>query len=437
MLSFISNNLNFTNIIVNSTLLDQGANYCLTPLHGLLRTVYGSKKVRVFHVDSNTQKVEEQSYLPYLEGNLWKITSLVLNILCFIPGTFVGICLKRAAQYQQEVKDKTTIFLKSRKFLEIKLKKEEIDPVFGSIPKEIFFHIIGFLPPMDVGRLECVNKDAWNLLNSPQTNLVLNYRKQQQPLKGCQIKDPDPSFHSAIEGLKEAVETFHYTPELVKLFGGLENFLRIPLYQYKDPNRTDAYEVIEELANNPDIFERARYDVYPFVFRLRLKWYNEGVQEVILFKYSLFMPRELDNSFSQKDDVWWDYFFLRWNANWKSWVVVDARDSRALPPGLRKNMGGSEFKDDFDACDYPSIFPFELDKVNVDEFKTFLDHKPLGLFRNTSAKWDDLPQCIFKKHKIPMGRVFGDFPIMLGLLSIEEFPTFKEEQLGLATLLTF
>ena len=209
-----------------------------------------------------------------------------------------------------------------------------------------------------------------------------------------------------------------YLSEIEKLFG--EDLSQAPLKEIKDlqvemsaaPNCED----IERLAHSND------FRNFPPVFRLRLNWHGRGLQDVIIIKYTLFLPQEAGQNSDLTaldtyplgragDHVWHDYFLISPDGN--SFKISDPRDPDCLPKDFRKESGYSSFPYNLY---YKAIFGHF--HYSVAELKKLLNDQPIGCFRGRSLV---PPYMKEEAPRVTGARVFKDIPVLLGHTCREVF----------------
>lgn len=220
-----------------------------------------------------------------------------------------------------------------------------------------------------------------------------------------------------------------YSPALIELFGGLENIGLIPLYDISNPDsaKSNFYADVEKFTHH------ARFKEMPPVIRLRLNCSGGGLQDVIILKYTLFVPEEAglfgyslhpDDAALERqyDHVWHDHLILKYQG--PDWNVWDPRHPDCLTTDLRKENGYPEFP-----LPYPPLFSLVADsELNFPKVKKLLRNEPIGLFDGRRS----VPSFIKKENDAtvpPRGqRMFRDIPAMLGHLSLQDvYPLFNVE----------
>jgi hypothetical protein len=243
----------FSHRISNSNPMDELANKCLTPFHGLLKLA--GKTVRVFEIDVVSQKVTEKKEQPLEMNTIKKIISTALHIILFIPGTILGAILKGIAQVlDPELKNQNKFLLNFFKdeIIENTHKefKEAGTELLHPIPNDIVkTHIFSYLISSNLNdffKLSIINKAFHKSIHSEEIIKLC--------LKKLSDVKTEPTFFSLKKICKEHANTFQYNSHLINLFGGVLNILSLPTkiesHYTGDDNLLDSLN-LEPFKSNP------------------------------------------------------------------------------------------------------------------------------------------------------------------------------------------
>ncbi len=487
-------------IIENNGIIDHIANYCLRPLHGLLHLSTGV--VRVFRVDLcattrtvsgkeiTLEKVDEHSYTPFPKHTIKKVTYIALWIFLVIPGTVVGICLKKILYNtnpsfrekhkhislfitrQQLSKTEETQTLTetqkdtSDKSLVIKAEGNRSKKIYKNYVVVLddlsFCNSVYYLGLSETIKLKELNKNFFIKItnNNSKFNFFALYKTRLPSLKN----QVPCSFNQITQHYQQNIQQYAYTPELIALFGGVENILRLPIvYKGVTFNKEKFYNNIETFAHGED------FRSTPAIFRLQIKTPEKEFM-FILIKYSLFLPieainyREEDSQKQYKniydverndvcslgpcgfrdtgkffygtlglrygelegvyglqgDVVWHDYVWLEYGSTFNEdtckyvncWKVVDPRFN-SMPTLLNPSP------------EYRRSLPFPIPRYPPLNFKSLQNlpksQSSSGIFTN-SYQIRDIHYIYgkTKNYTLHTGRVFKNLPVFPGHIPIEK-----------------
>ncbi|MBI2743057.1 MAG: hypothetical protein HYX48_03990 [Chlamydiales bacterium] len=411
-----------TNLIENSSAVDACADFCLAPLHGLLETVNGPKSVRVFNV--TPQEVKEVA-APAAEDTLWKVIKVILFFVFFIPGTLVGICLKGAAQCDDAVAEKNALLRNHfhRQGTEGALGKvsEKNNELIPGITDDLVDNkIFLYLAPEELAKLEETSKVFWQKIHSPHA-VVVAYRAN---FKGLPAVDATSTLHTLSLSYRDHIRRFNYDKDLITLFGGAHNILRLPLFAMEVEDPTLPRSEIEAFIEGEGFAAR------PSLFRLRLTKEREPRVEVIFAKYSLFVPQEelIPADCVKQTCCWLDYRRLL-ESEGHGWAIHDMlklhKDDNPEYLSRRRAAEGLSLEQLAVRQTY-SLFSnlalsFLNDEENGKKLKKLLSGRVVGLF---NGGWERSPRYIAASERRDLsygGRVFTDLPAVLGTVNLSYF----------------
>jgi hypothetical protein len=424
-----------TTIINDTNVIDKYSNYCLTPLHGLLRLV--GKTVKVYEVDLASEHATEITSDSKLKKTqtLWKVVSVFLQALVFIIATPIGIGLKGIAQLGNITNKKNQTLFQSLQFYQSVNESSEIVKtnsydynchLLRNLHEDITLNYIFYhLSPNEIIKLRSVNKLWWNAVTKISSGAT-HYLSSLKGLSKTKEKFKDYSYCSLMLDCNAYAEKYSYSPELIDLFDGIHNLLRIPLLLINEGKPCEnLHSTIDDFAHSPHFYDR------PSIIRLRIA-INTGsqedpvrIKEIIVIKYTLFIPKECGQEvLLPEDTIWHDYLFLEKGIGWK---ICDPRYPSESELYSRENKYPMFPYTNDSGYPYPALFSDLVFSQQI--LKKLLKNNPIGLFRSFSNVYLESrrtsPRFILKKDTPTTDshssrRTFRDLPVMLGHRCVEE-----------------
>jgi hypothetical protein len=432
----------FHHIITNSSLVDRVADTCLTPAR-YISSVFFDQKIRVFTYISPTE-FQENSFLSPIDSTLLKIIQFIRAILLVVPGTLLGLALKKLAAYDESVLTKRKEITENGPLcppthliteeLERSLKPLESDSLslvrLGAVNESdhatiqtVFFNqVLLFLSPQDILNLGRVCKPLWREIHSAAyQNIVSLYQQKLNGMRSSEnIKalglyriEKLENFHQLAYATTKYAQKYGYSEKLASCFGGLQHLLALPLKGLKLQAHSSVCKTIEDYRHS-DAFKNE-----PSIFRLRIKNENGLSSEVMIIKYTLFVPKEA--KLQENDFVWHDYMSIQRNNSKHQLVnrIVDARLSCELDiSSQRASLGRPSFPDQFH---YTSVI--ESDLLTETKLKNLILGHPIKYIPQRGFSPPDYLNTNPNAQEFKGKRLFEHVPVVLGHVNLGEIQT--------------
>ncbi|MFA6915363.1 MAG: F-box protein [Parachlamydiales bacterium] len=431
-----------TNIITsNDSPIDKWGNYLMQPITRLWELKTGTKQVREFFVEKKTQALFES----FSESTELTTQRIFFDVLLAIPFTIAGAICKflattfnpQVAKNYQELFASTLLlepenidFLVSTNKIEIRQadSRYQSTSIKISLFPNIVLKILSNLSITDIKNVRLVSKGFRTLTDSnigrEDTEL---YRKTH--LKGLSL-DPKitPSYRSIIFSYQNHIREFNYQ-RLKEIFGDINNIFYLKVYQ-TTPSEHGVIQDVDALAHRED------FEAYPPVFRLRFKRDNNLTKEVFVIKYSLFVPKEYDES--AHDKVWHDCLVLSPpDRTINKWKVNDLRHPDHLPKidsqSSRSAYNYQEFPrsptEPHQSQLYRQTFTsYTLDEESITKvrLRNLIENKTVGFYDQRKIRKNNtfVPSFIYESSQRSSknkGRLFLSLPVKLGHVPVTDF----------------
>ncbi|KAF3362000.1 hypothetical protein PHSC3_001311 [Chlamydiales bacterium STE3] len=278
-----------THAIETPEINNRRANTFLTPVRSLLH--WRGKTIRYFKVNNESGKVLE-THSPRLSWH--KIHVLACAILCALPGLLIGSCLMKIALRDRALKRSYTLLK-----MWLPNEKGNDDRQLFPIPNKLANKIISLLSEKDKIALRSVNHSAKIWMDTYFLKPV-----DRMSLKGL-TKETNGDF--SIMNLTADCYEYqkkHYKEDLLRLFGGFKNILKLPLI--KGTFTKEGEDFCEEFDK---FAQSAEFTKLPNIFRLHVE---KDPLEQITIKYTFLIPKEM--AYDGREHAWHDYLTIRRSA---------------------------------------------------------------------------------------------------------------------------
>lgn len=237
------------------------------------------------------------------------------------------------------------------------------------LPQELKFHIFSFLDVPDVALVRGLNRQFQQLMKNDHAHDVRTYQKN---IKGLEQIEKNSSFDALVAQVKQHSIKYHLKPELFNFFGSLKSILEhpviVPPHSHKNFNSWIKAQSVEDWKQKPHIL------------RVQGQHFDKHrVTESIVMKYSLFLPKEVQQTADAVDQVWQGYLYTLSQEGYLTLFLVSDLDRQ-------QHVFENLVKEDFKKTDANLENPMDLTAPIFCDTLPRLD----CLYRNYKNKWNEV-----------------------------------------------